>query len=181
MTSGPRYHDDSIGVPAAMGTNGGQSATLSEDVEQRLSALETNLVGNTTRLTTLETAGSSNTDQSVAQELATAIDYIHDVENVTSQNASRHNALSTNHQHTRDTLTQLLEKVHGSTVVWPDGANQYTTSGSLLTSYRATADFQMNEWPNLQSSLEDVYTALLALTVRVEALEAHHAGSPTVH
>ena len=168
MTSGPEYHDDFIRVTA----NGGQSATPSEEVELRMSTIKTSLTGNTTRLATLETLTASGIgiDQS-------ARDHIHDPENVTNQNASRHTALSTNHQHTRDTLTQLLEEVHGPTVAWPEGASQYTTSGSLLTSYRATADFQMNEWPSLQSSISDMNTLLQALTFCVEALEAEHAGS----
>ena len=133
MTSGPRYHDDFIRVTG----NGGQSAPPSDDVELRLSTVETGLTSNTTRLATLETLTASGvgTDQS-------ARDHIHDVENVTNQNASRHTALTTNHQHTRDTLTQLLEAVHGPTVAWPEGASQYATSGSLLTSFRATVDFQ---------------------------------------
>ena len=153
MTSGPRYHEDFIRVTG----NGGQTATPSDEVESRLTTLES------------LTAGGIGVDQS-------ARDHVMDVENVTNQNASRHTALSTNHQHTRDTLLQLLEAVHGSTVAWPDGASLYTTNGSLLTSFRATVDFQMNEWPTLQSSVSDVSTLLQALTVRVEALEAEHAG-----
>ena len=168
MTSGPRYHDDFIRVT---GGNGGQSATLSDEVQSRLSTVETGLTNNATRLSTLETLTASGVgvDQS-------ARDQIQDVENMANQNASRHTALSTNHQYTRDTLTQLLQAIHGPTVSWPEGAGQYTTSGSLLTSFRATVDFQMNEWPMLQSSVSDVSTLLQALTVRVEALEAKHAG-----
>ena len=166
MTSGPRCHDDFIRVAAALG----QSATSNEEVETRLSDIETGMTGNTSRLAQLETLTASGVgiDQS-------ARDHIHDVENVTNQNASRHTALSTNHQHTRDTVTQLLEEVHGPTVAWPEGASSYTTSGSLLTSFRATGDFQMNEWPNMQSSITDMNTLLHELTVRVEALEAEHA------
>ena len=166
MTSGPRCHDVFIRVAAALG----QSATSNEVVETRLSDIETGMTGNTSRLAQLETLTASGVgiDQS-------ARDHIHDVENVTNQNASRHTALSTNHQHTRDTVTQLLEEVHGPTVAWPEGASSYTTSGSLLTSFRATGDFQMNEWPNMQSSITDMNTLLHELTVRVEALEAEHA------
>ena len=99
MTSGPRYFDDYIRVTG----NGGQSTTLSDEVHSRLSTVETGLTSNVIRLTALEaaTANGVGVDQ-------TARDHIHDVENVTLQNASKHTALSTNHQHTRDTLTQLL-------------------------------------------------------------------------
>ena len=168
MTSGPRYHEDFIRVT---GGNGGQTATLSDEVQSRLSTVETGLTSNATRLSTLETLTASGVgvDQF-------ARDQLNDVENVANQNASRHTALSTNHQHTRDTLTQLLEAVHGPTVTWPDGSSQYTTNGSLLTSFRATVDQLMNEWPTIQSSISDVSTLLQALTVRVEALEAKHAG-----
>ena len=145
MTSGPRYHDDVIRVT---GGNGGQSASPSGEVESRLSTIETGQTGILVRLAALEatTASGVGIDQS-------ARDHIHDVENLTLQNASRHTALSTNHQKTRDTLLQLLEAVHGITVAWLEGASQYTTSGSLLTSFRATVDFQMNEFPTLQSSI----------------------------
>ena len=167
MTSGPGYHEEFIRVTG----NGGQTATPSDEVESRLSTVETDMATNTSGLTTLETLTASGVgiDQS-------ARDHVHDVENVTNQTASRHTALSTNHQQTRDTLLQLLEAVHGSTVAWPEGASLYTTNGSLLTSFRSTLDFQLNEWPNMQSSISDVNTLLQALTVRVEALEADHAG-----
>ena len=167
MTSGPRYHDDFIRVTG----NGATSTAPSDEVLSQSSSVEISQTSNANRLVALEAATASGVgvDQS-------ARDHLHDVENVTLQNASKYTALSTKHQKTRDTLSQLLEEVHGQTVAWPEGANQYTTSGSLLTSFRATVDFQMNEWPNMQTSISDTNTSLQALLVRVEALEAKHAG-----